>query len=110
VKLPNYESALIDREKLEKYCLNPEHPEGQHKARVFKSVLDIDLNNLDILIEAFMKGIAQNDAIYTGKNAYGEKYIVDFRMNNQHKYAMVRTAWIIEYSTQLPRLVTCYVL
>ena len=31
-KLPNPEKAFIDLNKLIGYCLNPEHPEGQHKA------------------------------------------------------------------------------
>jgi hypothetical protein len=34
-KLPNPEKAFIDLNKLIGYCLNPEHPEGQHKALVF---------------------------------------------------------------------------
>ena len=110
MKLPNYKLAVVDREKLTKYCLNSKHPEGQHKARVFKSVLNIDLSNIDVLISAFFKAISDNDAIYIGKNAYGEKYLVDFIMKNQQKCATVRTIWIIEYSVQFPHLVTCYVL
>jgi hypothetical protein len=40
-KLPNPEKAFIDLNKLIGYYLNPEHPEGQHKALVFKSTLNI---------------------------------------------------------------------
>ncbi|WP_372726680.1 DUF6883 domain-containing protein [Nostoc sp. TCL26-01] len=36
-KLPNPERAIVEAEKIAGYCLNPEHPEGKHKARVFKS-------------------------------------------------------------------------
>jgi hypothetical protein len=39
MKLPNAESAIIAIEKLRNYCLDPEHPRGKHKARVFSSVL-----------------------------------------------------------------------
>ncbi|MEN8217816.1 MAG: DUF6883 domain-containing protein [Pseudomonadota bacterium] len=35
--LPNAENAFIDTRKLTDYCLNLEHFEGRHKARVFKS-------------------------------------------------------------------------
>jgi hypothetical protein len=32
---PHAESAVLDIRKLEDYCLNPSHPRGRHKARVF---------------------------------------------------------------------------
>lgn len=35
VKIPNAARAIVDIEKLRDYCLNPEHPRGRHKARVF---------------------------------------------------------------------------
>ncbi len=41
MKLPNAENAVIDIKKLRDYCLNPNHPEGKHKARVFLEKLDI---------------------------------------------------------------------
>ncbi|MEH1788358.1 MAG: DUF6883 domain-containing protein [Nostoc sp.] len=39
MKLPNPECAIVEIDKIAGYCLNPEHPEGKHKARVFKSAL-----------------------------------------------------------------------
>ncbi|MBK8921668.1 MAG: hypothetical protein IPM81_09165 [Saprospirales bacterium] len=41
MQLPNAESAFIDDRKLLEYCLNPEHEEGKHKARVFLAALGI---------------------------------------------------------------------
>jgi hypothetical protein len=35
MKLPGADVAIVDVEKLTGYCLNPEHPRGKHKARVF---------------------------------------------------------------------------
>jgi hypothetical protein len=40
-KLPNGERARIPMEKLTDYCLNPDHPRGKDKARVFASLLGI---------------------------------------------------------------------
>jgi hypothetical protein len=37
MKLPNGDRAIVDLEKLRAYCLNPQHPRGRHKARVFAS-------------------------------------------------------------------------
>jgi hypothetical protein len=31
--IPHAENATVDIRKLRDYCLNPEHPEGTHKAR-----------------------------------------------------------------------------
>lgn len=39
MKLPSPERAVVDIRKLGEYCLNAEHPRGQHKVRVFKSAL-----------------------------------------------------------------------
>jgi hypothetical protein len=33
MRIPHAENATVDIRKLRNYCLNPEHPEGQHKAR-----------------------------------------------------------------------------
>ncbi|MFM6193852.1 MAG: DUF6883 domain-containing protein [Planktothrix sp.] len=41
-KLPNPENTIVDDQKLTGYCLNITHGEGQHKARIFKSALDLD--------------------------------------------------------------------
>ncbi|MBW4564553.1 MAG: hypothetical protein KME32_26170 [Mojavia pulchra JT2-VF2] len=37
MKLLNPERAIVETEKIAGYCLNPEHPQGKHKARVFQS-------------------------------------------------------------------------
>jgi hypothetical protein len=38
MKLPNGVRAIVDIRKLEGYCLDPQHPHGRNKARVFASV------------------------------------------------------------------------
>jgi hypothetical protein len=110
MKLPNYQQAVIDITKLRRYCLNPEHATGKHKARVFKSALGIDLSNPGVLVNAFVCAIETHEACYLGNNEYGEKYTVDFNMEYQTKQAMIRTVWIVKYSECFPRLITCHVI
>lgn len=110
MKLPNPQKAFIDKTKLTGYCLNPEHPEGQHKACVFKAALGIDLNTVDVLIEGFLCAIVECAAVMTECNAYGNKYKVDFILHHQQKSASVRSVWIIRNTEDFPRLVTCHVL
>ncbi len=48
MKLPGGNAAIVDRQKLTGYCLNPEHPRGKHKARVF-AMLGLTAENADEL-------------------------------------------------------------
>jgi hypothetical protein len=40
-RLPQSDEAILDVRKIEDYCLNPSHPRGRHKARVFRDALGI---------------------------------------------------------------------
>jgi hypothetical protein len=35
-RLPHGDEAILDIRKIQDYCLNPSHPRGRHKARVFR--------------------------------------------------------------------------
>ena len=48
-KLPHPERTIVNIDKLVGYCLNPEHSDGQHKARVFKSDLNIGIEDVELL-------------------------------------------------------------
>jgi hypothetical protein len=110
MKLPNPEQAIVEIEKIAGYCLNPEHPEGKHKARVFKSALDLDLNNAEKLEVALLEAVANYDAILGKRNLYGQKYIIDFPMNSSDKQAIIQSVWIVRNNEDFPRLVTCYII
>jgi hypothetical protein len=70
MKLPNGEQAEISTQKLIGYCLNPEHPSGKHKARVFASILGITLENADVLRE-----LIQTAAVAGGSIHFWKKYL-----------------------------------
>ena len=108
--LANPDQAVIPFEKLEGYSLNPNHPEGRHKAIVFQSALHIGLNNADNLRSALRQALIMYDAIPTVQNPYGQKYQLDFEMSQDDKQAMIRSIWMIRVGENFPRLVTCYVL
>ncbi|MBE9126043.1 MULTISPECIES: DUF6883 domain-containing protein [unclassified Coleofasciculus] len=110
MKLPNPERAIIDSQKLAGYCLNPKHPDGQHKARVFKSALDLDSDDIEELEAALLQALQAHDAIPDKRNPYGQKYIIDFPMTRGDKQAIIHSVWIIRNNEDFPRLITCYVL
>jgi hypothetical protein len=53
MKMPDRDAAIVDRQKLTGYCLNPKHPRGRHKARVF-ATLGFTAENADALRVALL--------------------------------------------------------
>ena len=109
MKLPNGNRADLGR-KIEDYSLNPSHREGQHKARVFASVLGVTLDNADLLRRAVLDAAAESDkAESRGDNGYGEVFVLRFPMRTETGSATVLTAWIVRHGEDFPRLTTCYI-
>ena len=110
MRLPNAESAVVDIAKLRDYCLNVDHPRGQHKARLFTAALGITAENADELRELFLLGIGEQDATPGASDAYGERYSIDMPVARQGRKAIVRTAWIVKRGENFPRLTSCFIL
>ena len=109
MKLPNGEHAIVEIEKLRTYCLNPHHPRGRHKARVFASV-GILQRDAEMLRDALIKAAHQSEAVPGAPSPYGERYIVDLQVHCSGTTVIVRSAWIVRHGEDKPRLTTCYVL
>ena len=112
MKLPNAEKAVVDIEKLRDYSLNPDHPEGKHKARVFQERLGIGRNDAGMLRQSILEAILTVEATEQLPTAYGRRFVVDFEMQRGQGIilfkAVVRTAWIIRNDEDFPRLTTCF--
>ncbi len=63
MKLPNAENAVVDISKLRDYCLNPNHPEGKHKARAFLGKLGFEKNDAELLRHSILEAVLKTDAI-----------------------------------------------
>jgi hypothetical protein len=109
MKLPNVERAVVDIEKLRDYALNPEHDEGQHKARVFRAALGLTRDNAERLREMILEAAAREDATEGKLTRHGRLYTVDFVARGLNGDVAVRTGWIVRHGEDFPRLVTCYV-
>nr|WP_242033443.1 DUF6883 domain-containing protein [Phormidium sp. FACHB-592] len=108
--MPNPDQAVVDMQKLSDYCLNPKHSDGRHKAYVFQSALGIGLEQAIELRNALLQAVKNYDAVSGKSNQHGQKYVIDFPMSRFEKLAVVRSAWIVRYDENFPRLVTCYIL
>ena len=110
MKLPHAENADVDIRKLTNYCLNPDHPVGKHKARVFESALGLTAEDATILRDALLQAVSETEATPGEVDDYGRRFTIDFKMRTEAGKATVRSGWIIRTGEDFPRLTTCFVL
>jgi len=112
MRLPNAENAFVDIAKLRDYSLNPNHPEGKHKARAFLEKLSIGRNDAELLRKLIREAILTAEAQEQKPTEYGRRFVVDFELQRGVGVvlyrAVVRTAWIIRNDEDFPRLTTCF--
>jgi len=108
MKIPNAERAVVDIRKLRDYCLNPQHDKGKHKARLFISLLGMDSDDAEKLRNTLLETVKTQDAQLGETDAYGQRYTVDFTLNWRGKQARIRSAWIIETGSDIPKLTTAF--
>ena len=106
--IPNPERAVVDIRKLRDYCLNPEHDEGKHKARLFAAALGITNDDADALRDALLQAAKSQDAQLGRRDEYGQRYVVDLMLEWRGNRATIRSSWIVEHGSNTPRLTSCY--
>lgn len=115
--LPNYENAVISQEKLERYCLNPEHvstpygrSSGRDKARVFKAALGFDQSTWELLRDRILSELPYHPASLGVADEFGQRYTVTLPIIGVNgNTADVLVAWIVRPGTDNPTLVSTYV-
>lgn len=108
MKLPNGERAIVDIRKLLDYCLNPRHPRGRNKARVFASVGIRPSDAEDLRLE-LLSAACRMEAIAGVASLYGQRYIADFDLARRGG-VRIRSTWIVRAGEDAPRLTSCYVI
>jgi hypothetical protein len=78
VLLPGGKNAVVEISKLRDYVLNPLHPRGRHKARVFASALHIQQHDAEFLRQQLEEIAATGQAVPGERDEYGQRYILDF--------------------------------
>lgn len=109
--LPNLERAVIRIEKLKDYALNAQHPDGCHKAAVFKEVLGIERRHSDTLAELLRATLPSAAAQPGPSDAYGDHWTTYHHIVGFHaQSAVVTVAWIFKREQpDVPQLVSCYI-
>lgn len=110
MKLPNGERAEVEIGKLRDYCLNPMHPRGRHKARVFEAALGLTDRDALRLRAVLLEAARSMDVELGERDSYGQRYILDFPMAGPTRTVTVRSCWIVLTAQDTPRLTSCWVL
>ena len=60
------------------------------------------------LRNALLEVVNKQDAQLGDTDAYGQRYMLDFTLNWWGKQATIRSAWIIETGSDIPKLTTAF--
>lgn len=108
MKLPNAHLAIVDREKIADYLLNPAHPDNGGKAKFFLG-LGFTVEQWQVFAEALRTLAAAFQVMEHVESPHGIKYILIGRIETASgRSPSVRTVWIVDKGNDKPRLVTAY--
>jgi hypothetical protein len=109
--LARWDKVTVDISKLRDYCLDPQHPRGKHKARVFEATLGLTSDDAHLLREALLDAVhSREEHMQLGeKDEYGQRHLLDFDLTTDKGMATVRSIWIVLSGETELKLTTCYV-
>lgn len=95
MKLPQDSDVIIPDGKLEDYCLNPFHPDGKHKAKVFEKALGITQSNSTKLKKLVLESAKYGEVTKEQHTEYGKIYRVEYKVQGIKQKEILCTLWII---------------
>ena|SRR3989442_10183984 len=106
--LPNAHLAVVEREKITEYLLNPEHRYGASKARFFAE-FGFELRAWETLAEALREHGQHYEVGRTRQTSWGPRYEIDGELNTPDgRRPRIRTVWQLDDGEIAPRLITAY--
>ena len=108
MRLPQAQLAIVNREKITDYLLNPAHPDNGGKARFFACCGFVS-ERWSELAESLKAMAIATEVTERVQSIHGTKYALDGPLVTPvGASAPVRTIWIIDHGSDIPRLVTAY--
>ena len=108
MKLPNAANAVVEREKIADYLLNPAHRYGASKARFFTH-FGFRLAAWGQLARALREHAQTHDVTKTRETGFGPRYEVEGTLNCPNgRRPRVRSVWQLDEGAVAPRLLTAY--
>ena len=91
-------------------ALNPEHPVGGNKAKVFESALGYNKSNAEEFMQQIYEKLPGGRATLGKLDEFGQRYTVDISITGPNGNTVeVRTGWIIKKASDTPALTTIFV-
>ncbi len=108
MNLPNAHLAVVERHKIIDYLLNAAHPDNGGKAQFFTSVGFL-VQRWELMAEA-LRRMARNTPVSSRvESVHGRKFILEGEIQAPGgKTPRIRSVWIIDRESEVPRLVTAY--
>lgn len=75
---------------------------------LLQQALGMTVDHAEDLREIILQVIKTQEARLGRRDQFGQRYTVDFTLQWQDRSAIVRSGWIIENDSDIPRLTTCY--
>ena len=88
--LPNGDRAIVDIRKLRDYCLNPDNPRGNRKARFFTSALGMTKVDAPALHQRLLQVAVSEQAQVGELDRYGQRYTLEFELRKGMRKVVVR--------------------
>lgn len=108
MKLPNADKAVVSREKIADYLLNPAHPDNGGKAEFFTQ-LGFRRDEWEILATALKTLAGNGEVTATAESPHGRKYVIVGRIQSPGgQTPLVQSIWIVDKGLDAARLVTAY--
>ncbi|MBX7245401.1 MAG: hypothetical protein K1X53_07870 [Candidatus Sumerlaeaceae bacterium] len=108
MKLPLFEIATVDQEKVVGYLMNPSHRYGASKSRFFAE-FGFSRNNWQALARALQGHAATHEVARLRQTPFGTRYEIDGTLASPDgRNPRVRTIWQWDGKSPAPRLITAH--
>ena len=108
MRLPNADLAIVEREKITEYLLNPGHRYGGSKARFFAG-FGFTLEAWDVLASALREHAQRYEISRTYETLWGPRFEINGELNAPDgRQPRIRTVWQVDGGRIAPRLITAY--
>ncbi len=102
--------AVADTRKFTDYALNPAHPVGGNKARVFERALGYNQSNWQGLRDSLLRGLRQARVQPGRADQFGARFTADIPVTGPNGATVtVRTGWIYRPGSNVPELTTLFI-
>ncbi len=108
MRLPNAHLAVVDREKITDYLLNPAHRFGASKARFFAE-FGFRAKDWERLAAALREHGQTQDVTWTHETGFGPRFTVEGDLATPSgRRPRLRSVWQLDRGEVAPRLITAY--